>query len=210
MDFLPLFESSPAAAEFFGENSRSRRIRSTQLPEKDLLRLKRTSFLKWQERRSLFLHLFYSSTSVALAIMTTLTLHRLPPEIRLMIWKYVDSKPRVVTIDHATELEPVEKSRLRVQETMPLTLHICQESRFYAMRRYCSTFLQAPTWSYTGSPRYIKRLCWTFGVKQLGSNAETIKKIEDLVNNRQVETGQVCKKHGPRSWSWGFVQQPHC
>jgi len=78
---------------------------------------------------------------------TTFTLFpKLPPEIRLKIWRYITPGPRIVEIQYATEpkrlvesipgtLRPVGPGWIS-KDPQPIVLHICQESRMEALKRY--------------------------------------------------------------------------
>ena len=74
------------------------------------------------------------------------TLQKLPGEIRAMIWDYVlaENERRIITIDHSTPLELNENLRSHIQELVAVILHICHESRQFALAKYGLKF---PPWT---------------------------------------------------------------
>lgn len=137
----------------------------------------------------------------------------IPIEIRLMIWDHVDDQ-RVVTIDHLTLplKRNVDQRRKFIRESVPTTLHICQESRQMALKKYGTFFsMLQPVWSYTGVRKHrdLEAICQYVGMPNYkGSKDEMEKRLTEYVNKRQAEGSAILKKVVRSAHGWALVPLP--
>ena len=144
-------------------------------------------------------------------------LRKLPVEIQQMIWEYIAAvEDRILTIDHsARPSKRNSNSRNRfVREKSPVLLHICPESRYWALSRYSSFFRPPPIkpWKYPEpcTIRSLEKACRYVGVPNYrGSKKEMEKKLTEYLNSRQGTQGTVLSKLSNKTiHRWGFVPVP--